>query len=505
MNFIPSKSEQTLSYWCSWHTQNIVAMMDFADQFPADLVAAMKTGANGAMGARAMMNEELIFGSNGYAHQYADVRGDLYLMLDDGWDVDYGINPDVNKARFGSLEMSEERFPSVRGKTPAERLRIINDRVKSLGWRGIGIWVAAQRSAEDYEAPFCEKDLAYWRERILWSREAGVEYWKVDWGTLQNDHAFRKALTHLGRELYPALVIEHATCMGPLNAFHHPDPEREGRYEYDGMGWIAAHTKEGVSYSEVYRSYDVLNAMAVPTTLDRLAWLLKWAVGYVNGEDECTINAALGCPCGIMRSHYCQKIQNEAGDTRGWRLDEVKAALRWQRLAPPFAGTTLECSEEILFDHRYYHAGDSWTNWVDEQEVRQGAPAVIARNLPVTSIWVEAETKPFVAASLNPNGAYTVAALPRMVGEWQCPEAVVRCEIPTGVDTIGLFGGNCDFVLRLSATPSKVYVQSLIGDEAFELTEGLDGHTVTITADFAKQAFGGSDLTAPALMLKIFA
>jgi hypothetical protein len=499
VNLIPNQSEKSLSYWCSWHTQNIVAMIDNTDKFPADIATAMKSGENGAMGARMMMNEDLIFGSNGYAHQYAEVRGDMYLMLDDGWDVDYGINPDAAKCKFGSLIMSEERFPSVKGKSPAQRLKLINDKAKAFGWRGIGIWVAAQRSAEDYEAPFGEADLPYWRERILWSREAGVEYWKVDWGTQQDNHHFRRTLTELGRELYPQLVIEHATCMAPLNAFEHGDPAGEGRYE--SMSGVAAHAKEGTSYSEVYRSYDVLNAMAVPTTLDRLAWLLKWSRGYVNGEDECTVNAALGCSIGVMRSHYCRVIQNEADDDRGWRLDEVTAAIRWQRLAPAFAGTNLECSEEILFDHRYYHRGDSWTGWVDEKEVRQGAPAVMARNLPVSSIRVDAEIKPFVAASLNPSGAYTVAALPRVVGKRLFPRATLHCHVPAGVDTIGLFGANTDFCLHLAEAPAKVYVQSLIGDEALELTEGVEGSTVTITADLAQKVFGGRDHTAPALVL----
>ena len=502
MNLIPNKSEKSLSYWCSWHTQNIIAVLDFSDCFPAEIAAKMRGGVSDAKNARMMLNEAILLGPNGFAHQYEEVRNEMYLMLDDGWDVDYGVNPDRNIAKFGSLIMSEERFPSVKGRTPAERLKIINDKVKAFGWRGIGIWVAAQRSAEDYEAPFGDKDLDYWRERILWSREAGVEYWKVDWGSQAGNHTFRKALTDMGRELYPELTIEHATCMDPLNAFDHPDPAREGRFE--NMAGTADHAKEGVSYAEMYRSYDVLNAMAVPTTLDRVAWLLKWGHGYVNGEDECTLNAALGCSCGIMRSHYCREFQNEAGDDRGWRLDEVKAALRWQRIAPAFPGTRTECSEEILFDNRVYQEGESWWGGATGKNVRQGAPAVVARNLPVSSIRVEGEVKPYVAASLNPNGAYTVAVLPRVIdGRSHYPDAAVRCAVPAGVDTVGVFGLNCTVSLHLAEPFAKVYVQSLVGDEAFELTEGIEGSTVTLTPAFAHKAFGGRDHTAPALMLRI--
>ena len=502
MNLIPDKSEKSLSYWCSWHTQNIVAVKDCSAKFPPEIAAAMKQGDAGAQGARMMLNEELIFGEGGYAYQYEEVRNEMYFMLDDGWDVDYGINPDKHLEKFGSLIMSEERFPSVKGKTPAERLKIINQKIKSLGWKGIGIWVAAQRSAEDYEAPFGQKDLDYWRERILWSREAGVGYWKVDWGAQAGNHTFRKTLTEMGRELYPDLTIEHATCMGPLNAFDDPDPAKQGRYE--GMDWVAAHAKECVAYSEVYRSYDVLNAMAVPTTLDRVASLLKWTDNYVNGEDECTINAALGCPSGVMRSHYCQAVQNESNDNRGWRLDEVTAALRWQRLAPAFAGTSVECSEEILFDNRVYREGDSWWGAVAEKNVRQGAPAVVTRNLPVSTIRVEGETKPYVAASLNPNGVYSVAVLPRVIdGICRYPDATVWCAIPAGVDTVGVFGVNCTVSLHLAEPFAKVYAQSLIGDEAFELTEGVEERTVTLTPALAQKVFDGKDQTAPALMLRI--
>ena len=102
-----------MSYWCSWHTQNVVAITKASEASEAD-IATKKQGSNGGKNARMMMNEELIFGQDGYAYQYEGVRGDMYFMLDDGWDVAYGINPDKNKACFGSLEMSEERFPSVK-------------------------------------------------------------------------------------------------------------------------------------------------------------------------------------------------------------------------------------------------------------------------------------------------------------------------------------------------------------------------------------------------------
>ena len=484
MNLIPSKSEYSMSYFCTWRTQNILAAMD------------------GRASARDMMDEQRLLGPDGFVYGYADVRGDMYLVLDDGWDVDYGVHPDTGAACFGSLEMSEQKFPSVKGLLPAERLRVIDQRVKSYGWKGIGLWVAAQRCASDYDVPFKESDLAYWQERIMWCREAGVEYWKVDWGTHAYDNAFRKALTSLAKELYPALMIEHASCVLPLNAPEHLSDELRGRYAGEQHAYTIA--REAVAFSQVFRSYDVISALSVPTTLDRLSVLLPLAKGVINGEDECYINAALGCSLGVMRSHYnTEKIQ-EVGDTFTYRLDEVTAALRWQRIAPPFAGTDVVCSEEILFDEQYFAPGSTWYGSVHGKEVRQGAPAVIVRNLPLDSVWVEGKEKPYVVASVHPCGAYSVSVQPRTIRSvCAYPDATVHCRIDGGVDTIGVLGVGCDVILHLPCVPQKVYAQGLLADHAFELIEGMQGKTITISKEFARRVFGSKDQSMPALMLRV--
>ena len=502
MSLIPSRNENSLSYWCSWHTQNIVAKIDCMEKYPPEEAQRRVEGGDGARLARTMLNEELVFGENGYAHQYPAVRCDMYFMMDDGWDVDYGIHPGDNSSHFGSLIMSEERFPSTKGQTPAQRMKTINEMLKALGWKGLGIWVAAQRAADDYTAPLGEADKAYWTERILWSLEAGVTYWKVDWGAHAGNPAFRRMLTELGHELYPALVIEHATCMGAVNAFDHPDADVRGRYM--GEAHVAANAKEVMAFSDVFRSYDVLNALCVPTTLDRVGTLLAWSGAVVNGEDECYINATLGCSCGVMRSHYCQKAINEVGDDRGFRLQEVTAALRWQRLAPAFAGGEVAYSDDVLFDNRVYQEGDSWWGGANGREVIQGAPAVIARNLDVQSIRVEGEVKPYVAASLNPNGAYSVGVFPRVIdGYHHYPASLLHCEIPSGVTTVGVFGQNCDMHLHLSQIPVRVYVQSLVGDDVIDCTGRLvSGDTVILTAEDMQVMFGSADKTAPALLVR---
>ena len=170
------KSEQR-SYYCTWLAQNFLAS-ETGEKRAA--VRPEFTGDQGANCARDKVNERTVFGKGGMAQ--VNAREDLYLVLDDGWDVPFDFDPYVHKDYFGSLEVNEQRFPCAKG-SPAERLKILNERAKGLGWKGIGIWVAAQKCGKDNNSPFSEADKEYWRERILWCKQAGVTYWKVDWNT----------------------------------------------------------------------------------------------------------------------------------------------------------------------------------------------------------------------------------------------------------------------------------------------------------------------------------
>ena len=54
---------------------------------------------------------------------------------------------------------------------------------------------------------------------------------------------------------------------------------------------------------------------------------------------------------------------------------------------------------------------------------------------------MEGEVKPFVAASLHPNGVYSVGVFPRVIdGNHHYPEATLHCEIPSGVTTVAIDG-----------------------------------------------------------------
>ena len=133
MNLIPSAPGASPNCWCTWSTQNFGREDEHPDY-------RNYLGETGARFARAEMNEKNL---NRWLRQFPRIRGDLYLLFDDGWDVPYGVHPDKSRDRFGTLEPDEERFPSFRG-TPPERLQKLNEFVRQAGWRGLGLWVPAQ-------------------------------------------------------------------------------------------------------------------------------------------------------------------------------------------------------------------------------------------------------------------------------------------------------------------------------------------------------------------------
>lgn len=98
--------KRSASYFCTWNAQNF-GRKDAA----LEKNGSIFLGSEGAKKARDAMNEEFIFGQGGLADQYGPIRDCLYFVLDDGWDVPYGVHPDSQIEAFGSLEMSGDRFP----------------------------------------------------------------------------------------------------------------------------------------------------------------------------------------------------------------------------------------------------------------------------------------------------------------------------------------------------------------------------------------------------------
>ena len=479
--------DRTPSYWCTWNTQNSKAKTIKKQEKKMSATAFL--GDQGAQLARETMNENSIFGANGWADFYPEIRGDLFFMLDDGWDVPYGVHPDKNRPSFGSLILSEERFPSFKGDDKT-RLKKLCDAIKAKGWRGLGIWVAAQACGDDGKKPFDpEENRKYWTKRLEESKFAGVGYWKVDWGARDYCIEFREMLTRLAAEIYPELIVEHAVCQIPLNGFG--GDRYEGRYI--GNENTARFTDEVLKISPVFRSYDVIDCSSEVTTLDRLSYLLKRANGIVNAEDEPYIAASLGCSIGLMRSPECAEF-NEASA----RLDEAVAAVRWQRKNPAFSGGTINDSTELLSDSIVFT--DTWFAPILGKEFTQYAPAIIARNTSLPQVY--GYYKPFVTCCAFDGNRYAVATHGRNCDGAKRSECVVICDNVGAPDEIGVFGkfARLDFVTKKPI--ESVLVRSLF-DERAESVAPTEDKRISFSADFINSFASERDASRPAFVAEV--
>ena len=280
------------SYWCTWCAQ--VAMTKATGRqretlFPGD---------QGLPDARDVIDEKSLLGPSGWASLYPASRNSLYLVLDDGWDVEYGLDPwgKGDMPKFGTHMLNELRFPSLRG-TATERLRLLNHRILERGWRGTGIWVACQCQGDAHENR--KSDLRTREElkrKLSESAEAGIKYWKVDWGIRDLDLEFRVLMSELRNSYYPELHIEHKPVFG--------QPILPENFE---QAADCSFNRAVLGTNDVLRTYDVLPPLDHVSTLARIAAYSQLidVVGsrsLINVEDEVYLGAALGHTFGVMRS-----------------------------------------------------------------------------------------------------------------------------------------------------------------------------------------------------------
>lgn len=460
------------NYWCSWSSQWSIGKNQLAEEgsksgyFEGDCSAY----------ARAAICEEMVFGQGGFAEQFPEIRGDLFLLFDDGWDVPLDVSTEQDISAFGSVIPNEERFPSFPG-TPAERLKGINIRLQERGWKGLGLWISPTMTGKDFDVKFDinrEMHEEYWKQRVLWCKEADVRYWKVDWGSFGGGDIveYREMISRIGTQYFPELIIEQTTCSAPYNGI-----PSDGKIRYTDNIFTVTTGKKVCEFCDVYRSYDVTDDMlADTTTLDRLNYYLSFAPCVINCEDALYTGAVLGCALGIMRNHY----------GKDWlrmnrRLDEVNAAVKWQRFAPSFAGGALKTSDDLLRDSMFFGATDTWCQEIKNRFVEQTAPAVMARNteLPLVE---RSEKMPFVIACMNPTGVYALGAIRRREFLFDTQAPVVSCEAGAA-ERIGIFGNFEQVKLHFDHKPVRMYVQNLIrGEEqAVDMSKYLSGTTVILT------------------------
>ena len=468
MKLIPSEGKNTANYWCSWRNQRLFMPNPFLHMRLYDAPKHNKI-------QRDMLSDEFLFGKRGLLADYMeDIRKDMYIMLDDGWDIPYK----GDYMAYGSLELNEERFP-YQGKNPAENLAILNKKITDLGYAGTALWVPLNCIGEDDDNLFdIEKFKEYWTERAKWLDYAKIAYIKVDWGYHQWETEYRESLTDIMRKFAPNVQIEHATVDGWS---YNPgqDPEK---------------LSSTLRISDAYRCYDVRFDFNAVTTLGRASEMLTLdcdmrndCKGYINVGEEPYVAASLGCTMGIMshpllRGSIISMVPDdfENGISRRATLkseyhsfDNYMRALKWQRLAPAtgFKKGETVCSENWLTDswtyekEPYPYSLDS----VKGKTFSQTSPQIVARGAQLPEITKSySEHEPYIAASINSeSGVYTIATLPRTI------DKVMNCTIP----------------------PADILARSVPADKCF----GVFGIYNSLTLEFDKniegmRLFGGDIL-----------
>jgi len=427
-SLVPTTPSTVPDYFCTWNIQGYVSSYT-----------------NPNLQADAMIEANL-FGkgaNQNWVELYPEIRSDLFLVLDDTWDIPPGGGH--SHPMRGSMELDSERFPSYQG-TPAERLARLNRDIRAHGWRGLGLWICSARAKARRDVRLNDSD--YWAERMRWSQGAGVDYWKVDWGAMSDIDVWR--LDQLAHRVFPGLWIEH----GGL--------DRTG-----ARIWLP-------DKIDIFRTYDVNISVAIPETIRRVAQVLRYpredhtSRGLINCEDEVYIGAALGCAYGVMRHPLAGNLPSGVPDRvfpAGFRDmkhrgDEVRRAVRWHRIAHPFG------------------AGDQEA--IDTSELREspqgaGAPARVARGgLPLPAVTMLAgQDPPFVLCSRYPDGEIAVAAIGRKQGEnVVIPRAGVTLEVGVLDGPVGIFGeyASLTLVTTSALAGKRILAQDLAGSTPVDIT-----------------------------------
>ncbi|MBC8151661.1 MAG: hypothetical protein H7Z72_01990 [Bacteroidetes bacterium] len=504
-------------YFCTWRTQRMQLRPEFVKPgaVQRDFRVAMRDN----------LNETVLFGEQGWVTTlYPSVRKNLLFVLDYGWDVPLSTSKPLDISRFGGLIPDPDRFPSLVG-TPAEKLRQLRERVTQAGWKGLGLWVAVQQAGEgDSLSAIVAEAESYWRERARWSRQAGIVYWKVDWGKHAKEENYRAMMTRVAREEAPNLQLEHAYTGDFFNDLESANSRAGGdagggRFKYAENGAVLTNTLNLLAVSDVLRTYDVAYMLAVSTTLDRVVELLKNNPGakrtFLNTEDELYLSVVLHTALGVMRSplppgrmrlpyHNLVEVYQ--------RNTEVLRAVNWRTLAPvvPAGQSSLLQSDTVLVDTWNFGVRpDQYNNLT----VRQGAPAVISLNMPLPRVKTFNTPPPFVLASQHPNGAVAVATLPRTSVERgiHTPLADVDINLMDATKPVGVFGYYNSLTLTFPSALKKVRVMAQdLANPATKPEDITDRLVIqknriilpgTLIQQIGLSANGPEDLSEPGLIL----
>ena len=486
-NLVPATPSGAPNYWCTWAAQNYM----YGHGLPS-LDPAILEGDSGSRLAHNALTEEVILGKDGWAKSfYPKIRKDLFFLLDDGWE----------NGGTATFELDTTKFPTLTGSS-AERLARLNRAIEDAGWRSAAVW--CRDTPEGTNGRRIEDT----------SHSAGIRYWKIDGGDPNFDLVKLREAAHI------PLTLEHVHGEPPVNG----DWRKSGRF--GPQPWNSRRI-EILRHTDVYRTYDVTSILSLPTTLDRVAEMLKGSEGHpevralLNVEDEVYVAAALGCTMGVMR-HPLSGMRpgadvdlffNGARQPKK-RMDEVVRAIRWQRIAPPFppGQGSVTIDSEVLTDSWLFTRGETWDNELVGGTVLQGAPARIARNISLPEVRARGD-KPFVFAARFPNGAVAIAAQERTQVDkaWYMPACDVTLSVSDAPGPLGVFGlfESLTLVFDKPLDGRRILAQDLAGDAAIDISSSvqINGNKLSIPgtvirASGLRNATPG-DVSAPGLVISV--
>lgn len=518
INLIPDSAGTTPSYCCTWSCQNF-ATDTFSIGYAIGLGDHTVPADN--------LTEEAVFHNPGWEKRLPQsVKKDLFLVFDVGWDIAGGSHAEKEKKWIlGTQDVATDKFPSCTG-TSEEKLAKLNELSKNAGWKGAGLWIAAQSALDSKGLKPTEKEVeTFFRERFRWSKNAGIFYWKVDYGSRGGDINFRKMLTRLAHEEAPGLWVEHGRGSGPFNddecPWDTPKVGKTGSYKYweDGKALATAHNL--LEFSDVLRTYDVSAQLSIPTTIDRVAQILNSfnsmpaGKGIINCEDEPYIAAALGCAIGVMRNpaFIVPKDQNYDPLQSRNQMDAVTRAVRWQRMSGAFSLGYSAVRLDSVFNKDYwkFQVGETWAKWMNGRTVMQAAPSRVSRGMDLPEVKCDGPV-PYVLCSKFPNGNYSVATMLRTdsVKGFVHPlaEVAIKCSAPS---KIGVFGRYQSLTVECANLPVglTVFAQDLAGYNAIDITDLVEiksnkiilSGKVLETVGLSAKTEG--DVSEPGLIIKI--
>lgn len=486
-NLVPATRSVAPNYWCTWAAQNYLYGQE-GQTFDVNQLEGPKGGAL----ARMLLNEHVVLGPKGWSKSFhARVRGELFLLLDDGWE----------EGDTASFQLDRAKFPSFDGPAQA-RLRALNDAVQVDGWRALALWCRNPPGDDGDE------------QRVDWSKFAGIPYLKIDGGDQSGSMARARSRQRA------AMTLEHIHRDGCLNG----DWKVDGRFGTQPWG---SPRLQVLCNTDVYRTYDTTAILSIPTTLDRAAELLNGAAGHkevqalLNVEDEACIAAVLGCSMGILRHPLWGLRPGNDPDVflppprqLKRRMDEIVRAVRWQRIAPPYAAGmgTMALDTQSLTDEWSFQRGETFAPDIIGTRVRQGAPARIARNTALPIVSSEGDL-PFVASARFPTGAAAIGAFERVSVEKQVfqPKAHVRWVVGDAPGPFGIFGqfGSLTLEFDRQLRPGRILAQDLAGDASLDITDDIRVNRSEIVLPGAlidrvgRSSASTGDLSMPGLVLAI--